>query len=401
MRIASEWQAESKPRYSYQRTRVDLILKYTHWMLVGAVLSCALTAGGCAGNASAKPENASPQTVNPTQDLAADAKLGEPSQTQVERAPFQALPDEASDLPLEYREFARELARDDGLLEADVLAVLAKAKVQQSILDAISRPAEAKPWKDYRPIFLTDKRINDGIAFYRDNRELIERAAEEFSVAPEIIVAIIGVETSYGKNYGKYRVLDALVTLGFHYPPRATFFRGELRQLFLLGDKQLAYPIDELVGSYAGAMGWGQFIPSSVANYARDYDGDGRIDLWNSLPDIVGSVANYFTMHGWVKNGPVATRTQPAADAREVTPKGLEPIYPVQQMREWGYAPADPVDDAQEATLLKLEGNAGTEHWLTFRNFYVISRYNRSPLYSMAVWQLSQQIAAGVATDAP
>jgi membrane-bound lytic murein transglycosylase B len=339
-------------------------------MFLGVVMACGLVTAGCVGAAVAKPQKAADSQAAAVTD-----------------------PD--------YIEFARQLASEDGLVEADVLATLAKAKVQQSILDAISKPAEAKPWKDYRPIFLTDKRIADGVAFYRDNRELIERAADEFGVAPEIIVAIIGVETSYGRNVGKYRVLDALVTLAFHYPPRAKFFRGELRQLFLLGDKHLAYPIDELVGSYAGAMGWGQFIPSSVANYARDYDGDGRIDLWNSLPDIVGSVANYFAAHGWVKGQPVATRTQPAANAREITPNGLEPIYPVEQMQAWGYAPADPVDPTLPSTLLKLEGAEGTENWLIFRNFYVISRYNRSPLYSMAVWQLSQKIAAGVVSETP
>ncbi len=304
----------------------------------------------------------------------------------------------AAEVDPDFVEFARELHRDDGLNEADVLATLAKAKVQQRILDAMSRPAEAKPWKDYRPIFLTDKRRDDGIAFYRANRELIERAANEFGVAPEIIVAIIGVETSYGRNYGSFKVLDALVTLAFHYPPRAKFFRGELRQLFLLGDKHMAYPIDELVGSYAGAMGWGQFIPTSVANFARDYDGDGRIDLWNSLPDIVGSVANYFAVHGWEKGRPVASLATLSADAREITPNGLEPVYPVEQLEGWGYAPADPIDPAELASVVTLEGAAGKETWLTFRNFYVISRYNRSPLYSMAVWQLSQEIAAGVAS---
>jgi membrane-bound lytic murein transglycosylase B len=225
-----------------------------------------------------------------------------------------------------FVEFARELQRNDGLDEADVLATLAKAKVQQGILDAISRPAEAKPWKDYRPIFLTDKRRDDGIAFYRANRELIERAAAEFAVAPEIIVAIIGVETSYGRNYGSYKVLDALVTLAFHYPPRAKFFRGELRQLFLLGDTHMAYPIEEMVGSYAGAMGWGQFIPTSVANFARDYDGDGRIDLWNSLPDIIGSVAYSPGMAGsrasrwlpWSRVVPMRARSPRTASSRSI-----------------------------------------------------------------------------------
>lgn len=345
--------------------RVDAsILKLSFVLLPCLVLAGGLLAAGCAAPVVAKPP-----------------------------VPAEAPADPA------HVEFARELAANDGLVEADVLATLAKAKVQQSILDAIARPAEAKPWKDYRPIFLTDKRRDDGVAFYRAHRELIERAAGEFGVAPEIVVAIIGVETSYGRNVGKYRVLDALVTLAFHYPPRAKFFRGELRQLFLLGDAHLAYPLDELVGSYAGAMGWGQFIPTSVANWARDYDGDGRIDLWNSVPDVVGSVANYFTAHGWEKGKPVATRTQPSAEAREIAAGSLEPVYPVEQMQAWGYAPADAVDPTLASTLLTLEGSAGPENWLTFRNFYVITRYNRSPLYAMAVFQLSQEIAAAVAGD--
>ncbi len=315
--------------------------------------------------------------------------------------PVKAVPAAASTLDPEYAAFARKLHQEDGLVESEVLATLAKAKVQQSILAAISRPAEAKPWKDYRPIFLTDKRRDDGIAFYRANRELIGRAADEFGVDGEIIVAIIGVETSYGRNFGSYKVLDALVTLGFHYPPRATFFRGELRQLFLLGDTRMAYPIDELVGSYAGAMGWGQFIPTSVANFARDYDGDGRIDLWNSLPDIIGSVANYFAVHGWKKGQPVATRSATLSNARELKPGSLDPVFPIEQLETWGYVPAETMEPTELATLVRLEGSNGQEDWLTFRNFYVISRYNRSPLYSMAVWQLSREIAAGVAGDKP
>jgi len=368
MRIGAGWRHERPTRYISPRFRTDRkTLKYLQTSLTSILLGCAFA---CA----AVP--------------AAEAKPTPPA------AP------RAVDNP-EFLAFARELASDDGLDETGVLETLAKARVQQSILDAISRPAEAKPWKDYRPIFLTDKRIADGAAFYRDNRALIERAANEFNVAPEIIVAIIGVETSYGRNVGKYRVLDALVTLAFHYPPRAKFFRGELRQLFLLGDAHLAYPIDELMGSYAGAMGWGQFIPTSVAHYARDYDGDGRIDLWNSLPDIVGSVANYFAAHGWVSGAPVASRALVAQDAQAPELKGMEPIHTVAHLKSLGYVSADEVDDATEATVLTLEGIAGSEPWLTFRNFYVISRYNRSPLYSMAVWQLSQQIAAEVAKTAP
>jgi membrane-bound lytic murein transglycosylase B len=308
----------------------------------------------------------------------------------------------ARPLPLDddERAFAAEVAAAGGPEASAVLATLATAKVQQSILDAMARPAEAKPWKDYQPIFVTGQRVDGGVAFYLENRALIERIAAEYGVAPEILVAIVGVETSYGRNTGKYRVLDALSTLAFEYPPRAAFFRGELKQLFLLGDAHLAHPIGELRGSYAGAMGWGQFMPTSIAEWAKDEDGDGRIDLWGSLPDILASVANYFAAHGWQGGQPVAVRAQPAADARAIEAGTIEPKTPVQQMEAWGYAPLSRVEAGLACSLLTLEGERGPEYWLTFENFHVITRYNKSPLYAMAVWQLAEEIAGGV-VEAP
>ena len=296
------------------------------------------------------------------------------------------------------REFADEVARAGGPAADVVLATLATAKLQPSILEAIARPAEAtRSWAQYRPIFITERRIDAGVAFYREHRELIERIAREQGVAPELLVAIMGVETGYGKITGKYRVLDALTTLAFHYPPREKFFRGELKQLFLLGDAHLAFPINELRGSYAGAMGWGQFMPTSIAKWARDEDGDGRIDLWASLPDISASIANYFVEHGWQAGAPVAVRAQPTADAKPLADPGLDPVYPLQQMEAWGYAPIEHVDAATPSTLLTLEGDKGVEYWLVFGNFRAITRYNKSPLYAMAVFQLAQEIAAGAA----
>ena len=305
-----------------------------------------------------------------------------------------------ADVLVAERAFATEVEQAGGPSQAKVLATLSGVKVQKSILDAISRPAEeTKAWKDYRPIFLTDKRIDDGIAFQRGNHALLDRIGAEYGVPPEIIVAIIGVETGYVRNTWKYRVLDSLGTLAFHYPPRAAFFRGELKQLFLLGDKQLAYPIEDLRGSYAGAMGWGQFMPTSVAKWAKDEDGDGRIDLWNSLPDITASVANYFAEHGWQKGAPVAVPAQVADDARALAPANAEPLYPLLQMEALGYAPMQRVADDTPSTLLKLDGASGPEYWITFKNFQVIQRYNKSPMYAMAVWQLAQAIAAGASSS--
>lgn len=312
---------------------------------------------------------------------------------------------ETADVITAEHEFAAELAKKHHLKQQDILDVLAKAHYQQSVIDTMTRPAESKPWKDYRPIFVTDRRILEGIAFYRANEALLKRAEVAYGVPATIIVTIIGMETSYGRVTGKYHVLDSLSTLAFHYPPRQEFFRSELAELFLLRGPSFPYAPDELMGSYAGAMGWGQFMPSSIARFARDGDGDGKIDLWNSLPDIFASVANYFVAHGWQKDGPIAVRATVAENARAITPGTLEPVYPLQQLAEWGYTdagqPNAKFDPMMPATLITLDGDNGPEVWITFENFYTISRYNKSQLYSLAVFQLSEAIAAGVASPAP
>jgi membrane-bound lytic murein transglycosylase B len=309
-----------------------------------------------------------------------------------------ALAQSAADPGTAERQFAQEMAREHGLDAAAVLETLHRATYRQSVIDTMTRPAEAKPWKDYRSIFVTQRRIDDGAAFLEDNRALLERIGGQYGVPPELIAAIIGVESNYGRTPMRYRVLDALVTLAFYYPPRAAYFRSELAQLLLLHSAAFPYAPDELMGSYAGAMGWPQFMPSSIAKYARDGDADGKIDLWNSLPDIGASIANYFEAFGWQTGAPVAVRAQVAANARTLDPKGLDPVYPLQQLGEWGYTTQARLDAATPATLLRLEGIDGPEFWIVFRNFQVISRYNKSPLYSMAVYQLSEAIAAAART---
>jgi membrane-bound lytic murein transglycosylase B len=293
-----------------------------------------------------------------------------------------------------YDHFIVELASESGIPAADIEAVLARAARQQSILDAISRPAEAKPWRDYRPIFLNDARVAGGLAFMRENGALLARIERETGVPASVVTAIIGIETSYGKITGSYRVVDALVTLGFHYPPRADFFRGELKQLFFLANEEESVDINQVKGSYAGAMGWGQFIPSSYRNYAVDGDGDGRRDLWNSTADIVASVANYFAEHGWTSGALVALPARRAHDARPFERDGLNLTTTLGELRSLGYHVEHEGGDDLPATLLQLEGATGDEYWIVFQNFYVISRYNRSPLYSLAVHQLSQELAA-------
>ncbi|HJP99710.1 MAG TPA: lytic murein transglycosylase, partial [Rhodanobacteraceae bacterium] len=195
-------------------------------------------------------------------------------------------------------ELVREVAAATGKDPAALNALLDSAVVKQNILDAMNRPAESKPWSAYRPIFLNPERIHEGIVFYRQHRALLEQIGAQYGVPPQYIVAIIGVETNYGANTGSFRVLDALVTLAFHYPPRAPFFQGELKTLLELPADKLPGPIDQIYGSYAGAQGLGQFMPSSIRDFGVDADGDGHINLFASLPDAFASIANYFRAHG-------------------------------------------------------------------------------------------------------
>ncbi len=303
-------------------------------------------------------------------------------------------------------EFAARAAAEYQLDAQDVMNLLHDARFQKSIVEAISRPAEAKPWYEYRPIFLTDKRINGGIEFWRDNAGLVRQAAETYGVDPQIIVAIIGVETFYGRITGSYRVLDALATLSFYYPntgnDRSDFFSKELMQFLLLGDEE-ELPLREVTGSYAGAMGLGQFMPSSYREYAVDLDGDGRRDLWSSLPDVIGSVANYLHRHGWEPGQPVTYDAVVAADADLglVADRDYRPVSTVAELAAGGFSPLleelpqGTLDDATPATVARLQEQEGDRYWLTFKNFYVITRYNRSPLYAMAVYELSEAIRAG------
>ena len=303
-------------------------------------------------------------------------------------APPSATPPGAAELAA----FAAEVSQQHKIAPAQVQALLGEARYQQSIIDAITRPAEAKPWSAYRPIFMTPKRIADGRAFLAEHRRALARVEAQTGVPAEVIVAIIGVETNYGAITGSYRVLDALYTLAFHYPKRAPFFRGELLQFFpLLQEEQLDGR--QLKGSYAGAMGWGQFMPSSYRAYARDGDGDGRRDLFGSRPDIFASIANYFVAHGWQRGEPVAVPAVRKKGAAPFVPDSLEAKHTLPALAAKGYRPRRAVGHALPATLLTLQGAAGEEYWITFKNFYVISRYNRSPLYSLAVWQLAQAIA--------
>jgi len=287
--------------------------------------------------------------------------------------------------------FVAEATDKHGLDPADIERWLGEARYQQSIIDAITRPAELKPWRDYRPIFMNERRINDGRAFLREHWSLLSRIEADTGVPAEMVVAIMGVETSYGRITGSHRVLDALYTLGLFYPPREAFFRSELATIFKLAQEE-SIDLNTAKGSYAGAMGWGQFMPSSYRAYAVDGDGDGRRDLWGSLPDITASIANYFVAHGWERGQPVVVPAKFEA-AEEFAPGNLEATHGLADLAERGYRPRYAVGADLPATVLNLDGADGREHWIAFKNFYVISRYNRSQLYSLAVFQLAGEIA--------
>ncbi|KAF1712021.1 lytic murein transglycosylase B [Pseudoxanthomonas kalamensis DSM 18571] len=307
-------------------------------------------------------------------------------------------------------EFVRDTAARFGIEPAYIESVLAQAKFRNDVIALMSRPAErVKPWSEYRPAFITRARIDGGRAFLAQNRAALEREEQNFGVPAEIIVAIVGVETSFGNYVGKHRVLDALYTLAFRYPRsgnperaayeyrREQFFRDELAQLFALAREE-NLDIPSLIGSYAGAMGMGQFMPSSYRQFAVDGDGDGRRDLFNSKDDVFASIANYFRKKGgerggWVPGAPVVARAELLPGHDEFNPDSWLPDYSLQDLAERGYLPAEPVVANARATVVSLDGSEGRQYWLGFQNYYAITRYNNSKMYAMAVYQLSQAIA--------
>lgn len=310
------------------------------------------------------------------------------------------------DISAARAEFVRSTAQRFNIPAANIEAVLARAQVRESIIKAMARPAEAKPWRDYRPIFIQQARIDGGRAFLEKNREALQRAEDKYGVPKEIITAILGVETSYGGNKGSYLVIDALYTLAFAYPrsgnpekvayedKREAFFRDELAQLFALG-KEEGFDITTLKGSYAGAMGYGQFMPSSYRQYAVDGDGDGKRDLFNDLDDVFASVANYFAQKGkWQRGGPVMQPALRDASAADFVNPGnavsLDQTLP--GLSQLGYRTTNTGDAATPATLITLDGKAGPEYWVVFNNFKAITTYNISRLYATAVYQLAEAI---------
>jgi membrane-bound lytic murein transglycosylase B len=301
----------------------------------------------------------------------------------------------------EVRRFIDDVVARNGLDRAWVTGLMAAAQTQQQVSDLMNRPAErVKPWYEYRNHFLTEQRIAEGTDFWVAHRERLEAAERDTGVAAHVIVGIIGVETFYGRITGRFRVLDALATLAFDYPPRAKYFTGELEQFLLLAREQAIDPLTA-VGSYAGAMGAPQFMPRSYRAYAVDGSGDGRRDLWKDWDDVIASVANYLAKNGWSAGEPVAAPAELwYPDAEGLVAGSLNADSTVGALRNLGLGFDTTLPDDAPALLIGVRDDAGPRYLAGFRNFSAITRYNRSALYALAVHELGSRIEARLPAEA-
>jgi len=293
----------------------------------------------------------------------------------------------------DVKEFITHMHDAYGFKVRPLRKLLSGAQVQPAILEAMEKPAEkARLWYEYRPIFLNERRIREGTDFWIAHRQVLEQASARSGVAPEYLAAILGVETYYGRLTGSYRVLDALTTLAFDFPARSKFFRDELEQ-FLLLTRDLQLDARTVKGSYAGAMGAPQFMPSNYRRYAIDADADGRVDLWSNWADVCSSVGNYLKQHGWNAGEPVLIEASAAADRPEsLDGRKLDLSESVGSLMTKGVSFDSPLPADAPALLIAADESDGT-HWrVGFNNFYVITRYNHSPLYAMAVYELAGAI---------
>ncbi len=299
---------------------------------------------------------------------------------------------ERLDPETEIAPFVADMVSRHGFEREMLERTLGGVRVRPEILKAIARPAESLDWYQYHPIFLTEARVAKGEEFWRAHADTLARASREYGVSPEIIVAIIGVETFYGTRKGKHLVLDSLATLAFRYPKRSKFFRTELEQFLILAQQE-SFDTPKVKGSYAGAIGIPQFISSSYRRYAVDFDGDGVRDLLNSEIDAIGSVANYLKVHGWQRDGAVALPASVSGDEyKALVKKGMKPHTPVSDMDNFGVVVLYAGENDSPGALIELTNRGDTEHWVGLQNFYAITRYNHSSLYAMAVFQLAREI---------
>lgn len=296
------------------------------------------------------------------------------------------------------QQFIDKMVNKHGFDRQQLQEILSQAKRLDSVLRLMDNQApttSVKPpsgpngaWLRYRKKFITPDNVQNGVVFWNQYEDALNRAWQVYGVPPEIIVGIIGVETRWGRVMGKTRILDALATLSFNYPRRAEYFSGELETFLLMARDEQDDPLN-LKGSFAGAMGYGQFMPSSYKQYAVDFSGDGHINLWDPV-DAIGSVANYFKAHGWVKGDQVAVMANGQAPG---LPNGFKTRYSISQLAAAGLTPQQPLGNHQQASLLRLDVGTGYQYWYVLPNFYTITRYNHSTHYAMAVWQLGQAVA--------
>ena len=297
----------------------------------------------------------------------------------------------------DVRAFVREMVARHGFVEGELQFLFSRARREAAVLAAIVPPKEprARSWQAYRARFITEARIAEGAEFWRRNAETLARAEKQHGVPAEIVVAIIGVETVYGRQMGTWRVIDALSTLAFDYPPRAEFFRGELEQ-YLLFARDQGLDVFSVKGSYAGAIGIPQFMPGSYRRYAVDFDGDGATNLRASEPDAIGSVANFLAQHGWRRGERISLPAHVSGDAyRALLEAGLEPSARLDELKRYGVEARTDLALDTPVALVELESpGAPSEFRLGLRNFYVLTRYNRSALYASAVQELGQEVKA-------
>ena len=296
------------------------------------------------------------------------------------------------------QQFIDKMVNKHGFDRQQLQEILSQAKRLDSVLRLMDNQApttSVKPpsgpngaWLRYRKKFITPDNVQNGVVFWNQYEDALNRAWQVYGVPPEIIVGIIGVETRWGRVMGKTRILDALATLSFNYPRRAEYFSGELETFLLMARDEQDDPLN-LKGSFAGSMGYGQFMPSSYKQYAVDFSGDGHINLWDPV-DAIGSVANYFKAHGWVKGDQVAVMANGQAPG---LPNGFKTRYSISQLAAAGLTPQQPLRNHQQASLLRLDVGTGYQYWYGLPNFYTITRYNHSTHYAMAVWQLGQAVA--------
>ncbi len=293
----------------------------------------------------------------------------------------------------DVQQFIQMMVKNYGFNQAQLVKLFSQVKEQPAIVKGMTKTKEHLPWYKYRQLFITDKRINEGVAFWKQHQKTLHDVAAKDGVDPSVIIAILGVETSYGKNQGGHRVIDSLSTLAFNYPSRAKFFQNELKEYLLFTREQHVDPL-KVRGSYAGAIGLPQFMPSTYRVYAVDFAKTGKSDIFTNPDDVIASVSNYLKLHGWQTQQPVASLCSVKGKTYQKLPKQkLKPEMTLSQLAKYGINPDLRYSPSAKATFMALDmPNDKQEYWVGFNNFYVITRYNPRINYAMAVYQLSQEI---------